>query len=138
MPAYCGSGLHRVPVTLKGHALAFDLSTFVEKCRMDIHRTWSMVAEELGCEQVLSSKPSRSLQMNMGAESAQGDLLLFLHADCNLPERCYILQSKASLLSCRSLLFLHGSSTAQVWPSKSLKVSMQVCRGNSSDKGPRR
>ena len=33
----------------------------------------------------LSSKPGRALQMNSGAESASGEILLFLHADTKLP-----------------------------------------------------
>ncbi|KAK9840391.1 hypothetical protein WJX74_009167 [Apatococcus lobatus] len=36
---------------------------------------------------VLSCKPSRSNQMNLGADHARGKLLLFLHADCSLPDR---------------------------------------------------
>ena len=37
--------------------------------------------------QVLSSAPLRSCQMNIGAKAATGDVLLFLHADCMLPEK---------------------------------------------------
>src|SRR4028118_244655 len=35
--------------------------------------------------QVLSSPPGRACQMNAGATSAAGDILLFLHADTRLP-----------------------------------------------------
>ena len=35
---------------------------------------------------VVRSRPSRALQMNAGAREAQGDILLFLHADTLLPE----------------------------------------------------
>jgi rSAM/selenodomain-associated transferase 2 len=35
---------------------------------------------------VLTSKKGRAAQMNAGAEAATGDALLFLHADCVLPE----------------------------------------------------
>lgn len=34
----------------------------------------------------LASNPGRALQMNLGAAAAQGDYLLFLHADTRLPE----------------------------------------------------
>jgi len=43
------------------------------------------IASELGI-QVLSSPRGRSLQMNLGAQNAGGDILLFLHADTQLPE----------------------------------------------------
>jgi len=35
------------------------------------------------------SEPGRAKQMNKGAMQAQGRLLLFLHADCRLPEDAY-------------------------------------------------
>ncbi len=35
---------------------------------------------------VLDSAPGRALQMNVGAQAASGDVLLFLHADTRLPE----------------------------------------------------
>ncbi|MBM4004992.1 MAG: glycosyltransferase [Planctomycetes bacterium] len=37
-----------------------------------------------GC--VVRTQPGRAVQMNEGARRAQGDLLLFLHADCRLTE----------------------------------------------------
>ncbi len=37
-------------------------------------------------DKLLMSKPGRALQMNIGAEQAQGDVLLFLHADTRLPK----------------------------------------------------
>jgi len=37
------------------------------------------------CDRVVMSKKGRALQMNAGAEAANGDLLLFLHADTRLP-----------------------------------------------------
>ncbi len=39
------------------------------------------------CYQILSTDKGRALQMNAGAESARGDLLLFLHADTCLPDK---------------------------------------------------
>jgi rSAM/selenodomain-associated transferase 2 len=36
-------------------------------------------------DQVLVAGPGRALQMNAGAARARGDVLLFLHADCELP-----------------------------------------------------
>ncbi len=44
------------------------------------------IAEEMGAL-VLHSKPSRGAQMNLGAERARGDILLFLHGDTRLPEQ---------------------------------------------------
>ena len=38
---------------------------------------------------LLASAPGRARQMNKGAEQAQGHLLLFLHADCRLPNDAY-------------------------------------------------
>jgi rSAM/selenodomain-associated transferase 2 len=35
---------------------------------------------------VLSSPPGRAVQQNVGARSCVGEVLLFLHADCRLPE----------------------------------------------------
>ena len=41
------------------------------------------IAKSLGAR-VLSTSPGKSLQMNKGAEAAQGDILLFLHSDTKL------------------------------------------------------
>lgn len=48
-------------------------------------RTVEILLESELC--VLSSPPGRALQMNLGASSAVGEVLLFLHADTELPER---------------------------------------------------
>jgi len=37
------------------------------------------------CDQVLSARRGRAVQMNAGARAASGDALLFLHADTRLP-----------------------------------------------------
>lgn len=37
-------------------------------------------------DQLLISKPGRAMQMNIGAELAEGDVLVFLHADTLLPD----------------------------------------------------
>ena len=37
------------------------------------------------CDQVIVSGPGRAVQMNAGAAAASGDILLFLHADTQLP-----------------------------------------------------
>jgi rSAM/selenodomain-associated transferase 2 len=37
-------------------------------------------------DKVINSEKGRGAQMNAGAETADGDILLFLHADCVLPE----------------------------------------------------
>ena len=44
-----------------------------------------LAAAEAGAE-VLQSPPGRARQMNYGAKHAQGEILLFLHADSSLPE----------------------------------------------------
>lgn len=48
-------------------------------------RTVEILVEAGLC--VLSSPAGRARQMNLGAESALGEILLFLHADTELPER---------------------------------------------------
>jgi len=45
------------------------------------------IAEKYG--QVIHAPCGRATQMNMGAEVAQGDVLLFLHADTQLPEHAF-------------------------------------------------
>jgi rSAM/selenodomain-associated transferase 2 len=42
-----------------------------------------------GCVTVLSAHKGRAAQMNHGAAAAQGDVLLFLHADTRLPPHVY-------------------------------------------------
>lgn len=42
------------------------------------------IAQQAGCE-VLTSPPGRGSQMNLGAGTASGNILLFLHADTLLP-----------------------------------------------------
>jgi rSAM/selenodomain-associated transferase 2 len=37
-------------------------------------------------DRVIGAPRGRALQMNAGAQAARGDLLLFLHADCRLPD----------------------------------------------------
>lgn len=46
------------------------------------------VAKEAGAK-VLRTAPGRAGQMNLGADRAQGDILLFLHADTRLPHSFY-------------------------------------------------
>ena len=38
---------------------------------------------------MISSIKQRATQMNMGAEKAKGDILIFLHADTKLPKDCF-------------------------------------------------
>jgi len=45
-------------------------------------------------DQVLNSPAGRARQMNTGAKQARGQLLLFLHVDCRLPEDAYQLLTK--------------------------------------------
>lgn len=55
-------------------------------------------AEKAGAKVLISPKARRSIQMNSGAKAAQGDLLYFLHADCQPPENyaADILQASAN------------------------------------------
>ena len=46
-------------------------------------------------DKVFLSPPGRALQMNAGVEVADGELLLFLHADTVLPENALLLLSRA-------------------------------------------
>ena len=46
----------------------------------------SVSVAELHADKVLRGKSGRALQMNHGIEAAQGDVLLFLHADTRLPQ----------------------------------------------------
>lgn len=39
------------------------------------------------CDKLISSAKGRAIQMNAGAENAEGDVLIFLHADTFLPEQ---------------------------------------------------
>ncbi len=48
----------------------------------------SAIARRCGAR-VLTARRSRAAQMNVGAEHARGDVLLFLHADTFLPEEAY-------------------------------------------------
>jgi len=45
---------------------------------------------------LLTSKPGRAQQMNKGAQLAQDDILLFLHADTHLPNNALLLINEAS------------------------------------------
>jgi rSAM/selenodomain-associated transferase 2 len=40
------------------------------------------------CDRVLIARSGRAAQMNAGAKAASGDVLWFLHADCEVPEAC--------------------------------------------------
>jgi rSAM/selenodomain-associated transferase 2 len=42
-------------------------------------------------DKVFTAKTGRALVMNFGAKNAQGDILLFLHADCILPDNAFML-----------------------------------------------
>jgi len=42
-------------------------------------------------DNVFTTKSGRAMVMNFGAERAQGDILLFLHADCILPDNAFTL-----------------------------------------------
>ncbi|RMD85244.1 MAG: glycosyltransferase [Candidatus Dadabacteria bacterium] len=70
---------------------------------------WEIIVVEAGnttyelsnCVFIKSSKANRAFQMNLGAEYARGDLLIFLHADTFVPP--------SSILHLYSFLSLHPS-----------------------------
>ncbi len=43
----------------------------------------------IGADQVLVTSRGRAVQQNAGATASQGDVLLFLHADCRLPPTAF-------------------------------------------------
>ena len=40
------------------------------------------------CDQLVSSKPNRAVQMNLGVRGASGDVFWFVHADAEVPQKC--------------------------------------------------
>jgi rSAM/selenodomain-associated transferase 2 len=40
------------------------------------------------CDQLVTSKPNRAMQMNLGARGASGDVLWFVHVDAEAPQKC--------------------------------------------------
>lgn len=44
------------------------------------------IAQNMGIKTILSPEPGRAMQMNTGAKYATGNILLFLHADTQLPQ----------------------------------------------------
>lgn len=53
---------------------------------VDGNSTDDTLVRAAGADQVLTSVAGRAKQQNFGASSSTGDVLLFLHADCRLPE----------------------------------------------------
>jgi len=43
------------------------------------------IAQDMGAKVIISPQPGRAMQMNTGAQYATGNILLFLHADTQLP-----------------------------------------------------
>ncbi|HEY5626557.1 MAG TPA: TIGR04283 family arsenosugar biosynthesis glycosyltransferase [Nitrospira sp.] len=64
-------------------ALGFDQIIVVDGGSRDQTRA---VAEQLGLAQVHDSEPGRGQQLNAGAQKSRYDILLFLHADTQLPD----------------------------------------------------
>ena len=44
------------------------------------------IAKEQGAKVIFSERPGRSVQMNLGAKKATGDILCFLHGDTRVPD----------------------------------------------------
>ena len=40
------------------------------------------------CDRLVSSKPNRAVQMNLGVRAASGDVFWFVHADAEVPQKC--------------------------------------------------
>jgi len=40
------------------------------------------------CDQLVTSKTNRAVQMNLGARGASGDVLWFVHVDAEVPQKC--------------------------------------------------
>ena len=53
---------------------------------VDGSSTDDTAAHAKGADQVLTSVRGRARQQNLGASASTGDVLMFLHADCRLPE----------------------------------------------------
>ena len=83
-----------IPVLNEAHTIAASL----QRLRNQLGPHWQLIVVDGGsedttckqaqplCDLLLTSAPGRSAQMNLGAASAAGDLLVFLHADTALPE----------------------------------------------------
>ena len=72
--------LHRLP----HHGIAIEVLV-VDGGSQD--QTCALVRNQT---RLLHSSPSRSTQMNVGAQEATGDVLLFLHADTLLPQTAFL------------------------------------------------
>ena len=75
--------LASVLAALRTHAVAFEL-IIVDAGSAD--ETTAM-AEAAGAMVVASARRQRAFQLNLGAQQARGEILLFLHADTQLPPR---------------------------------------------------
>ncbi|MDH4234720.1 MAG: TIGR04283 family arsenosugar biosynthesis glycosyltransferase [Gallionella sp.] len=65
--------------------------------------------------QAISSKRGRARQMNAGAAAAQGDILLFLHADTALPF--------SAMQSIEAAIHLHGGVQKKIWGRFDVSIS---------------
>ncbi len=70
---------------------------------------------------VLKSPAGRAVQMNVGAQIAQCDMLLFLHADSRLPEG-----AKQEVLDARENQYLWGRFDVAFQSTDKIRVAMQV------------
>jgi len=76
---------------------AATIALQLQSLRRMLHDRWELIVVDGGsrddtaalaqpyCDCLLQSPPGRSQQMNAGAASASGDILVFLHADTRLP-----------------------------------------------------
>lgn len=92
-----------IPALNEGDGIVSTLEQLAS-CRADGHEV--IVVDGGSCDetmalarplsdQVISSEPGRARQMNCGAALASGDILLFLHADTQLPENGLVLIQSA-------------------------------------------
>jgi rSAM/selenodomain-associated transferase 2 len=75
-------------------------------------------------DRVIKSTPGRALQMNAGAQQAQGDTFLFLHADSYLPQNVtVIIQQALSQGYCWGRFDIHLTGKPRLLPVISLLIN---------------
>jgi len=76
------------------------------------------IAREAGIPVLVSSQGGRSIQMNLGAEKAQGDFLCFIHADTFVPNDLVLLIAKTlsdRTIACGGFISLMSGEYKTQW-----------------------
>ncbi len=92
-----------MPVLNEEAILEFQLARLIRQCAqqdyelllVDGGSTDRTVEIAQRYAQVLTAPPGRARQMNVGAMAANGDVLLFLHADTELPDNAFLAIERA-------------------------------------------